>query len=92
MEFFSRGAVSGQGGLTAPDRRSDSPGEVWFFEEIFWEQVFLDQRKPWLKFEQVSSSFAMVSIDLVFPDQGGQTAPGPRSNCPRGQSLIFAMI
>ena len=61
MEFFPRGAVSGQGGLTAPGRRSDRPwGEVWLFEEIFWEQVCLDQRKPWLKFGQVSSSFVSV--------------------------------
>ena len=73
-----RGTVSGQGCLTASGRRSDHPGEVWLFEEIFWEQVCLDQRKPWLKFEQVSSSFASVSVDLLFPDQGGLTAPGTR--------------
>ena len=76
------GAISGQGGLTAPGRRSDHPSEVWLFEEIFWEQVCLDQRKLWLKFEQVLSSFAPVSVDLIFPDQGGLTAPGPRSNRP----------
>ena len=86
LEFFPRGAVSGQGGLTTPGRRSDCPwGEVWIFEEIFWEQVCFDHRKPWLKFEQVSSSFAPVLVDLVFPDQGGQTAPGLRFNRPRGQ-------
>jgi hypothetical protein len=48
---------------------------MWFFKEIFWEQVGLDQSKPWLKSQLVSSLFSSVFVlFLVIPVQGGLNA------------------
>jgi hypothetical protein len=60
------------------------------FEEIFWEQVGLEQKKPWLKSQLDSSSFGPIFDFFLELVQGGLTTSGSRLDRPGNLGSKFS--